>query len=88
MYMPDGVTPYVGDPRYLLKQLCKKTRNELGFDFLVGPEIEFFLFKNINDQIALCDTKSYCAAEDNLEIKRTMQSMVKKLRKYGIDIEK
>ena len=37
--------PFVGDPRYVLKQVIQKA-NDMGFDaFNVGPEAEFFLFQ-------------------------------------------
>jgi len=41
---PDGA-PYEGDPRYVLKQ-CLKRIEEKGYMFNVGPELEFFYFKN------------------------------------------
>ncbi len=45
IYNPDG-TPFEGDPRGILKRMLKEME-ELGFtDFNIGPEPEFFLFKN------------------------------------------
>jgi len=42
---PDG-TPYEGDPRYQLKRALKRAE-DMGFDhFYVGPELEFFYFRN------------------------------------------
>ena len=41
---PDG-TPYEGCPRHALKRNLKKA-TDLGYSFLVGPELEFFYFKN------------------------------------------
>ena len=41
---PDG-TPFEGDPRYILKKNLAYARN-LGYDFFVGPELEFFYFKD------------------------------------------
>ena len=41
---PDG-TPYEGDPRYVLKRNLKKAA-DLGYTMNVGPELEFFYFKN------------------------------------------
>ncbi len=41
---PDG-TPYEGDPRYVLKRMLQKT-TELGYTYYIGPELEFFYFKN------------------------------------------
>ncbi|MBQ7548402.1 MAG: type I glutamate--ammonia ligase [Clostridia bacterium] len=36
-------TPFIGDPRHVLKEAIKKA-DELGYKFNVGPELEFFLF--------------------------------------------
>ncbi|MCK6257103.1 type I glutamate--ammonia ligase [Fictibacillus sp. WQ 8-8] len=45
IYNPDG-TPFSGDPRGILKKVLKEME-DLGFtDFNIGPEPEFFLFKN------------------------------------------
>ncbi len=41
---PDG-SPFEGDPRYILKQNLKRAA-KLGFTFYVGPELEFFYFKD------------------------------------------
>lgn len=43
VYNPDG-TPFIGDPRYILKSALKKAA-DLGYVFNVGPECEFFLFE-------------------------------------------
>ena len=43
IYRPDG-TAYESDPRYVLKKVLSKTK-EMGYDFNVGPECEFFLFE-------------------------------------------
>lgn len=43
---PDG-SPYEGDPRYALKRNLKKAA-DMGFTFYVGPELEYFYFKNAN----------------------------------------
>ena len=47
IYMPDG-KPFEGDPRYILKKAIKEAE-EMGFNFNVGPELEFFLFKPRED---------------------------------------
>lgn len=41
---PDG-TAYEGDPRYIFKRLLNKI-SEKGYRFLVGPELEYFYFKD------------------------------------------
>ncbi len=44
VYMPDG-TPFIGDPRYILKKEVEKM-NEMGIETMyVGFEPEFYLFK-------------------------------------------
>ena len=40
-----GGQPFEGDPRYVLKRNLKKAA-DLGFTFYVGPELEFFYFKD------------------------------------------
>jgi len=41
---PDG-TPYEGDSRFVFKRLLRRV-GEKGFTFYVGPELEYFYFKN------------------------------------------
>ena len=41
---PDG-TPYEGDPRWALKRAMKKAAG-MGYTYYVGPELEYFYFKN------------------------------------------
>ncbi len=43
VYSPEGA-PYEGDPRRILKKQVAAAA-ELGYDFNVGPECEFFLFR-------------------------------------------
>ena len=44
IYEPDG-TPYDGDPRQVLKRQLQRA-SDLGFTFYVGPELEYFYFRN------------------------------------------
>lgn len=41
---PDG-TPYEADPRYILKRNLRKA-GEYGYSFFVGPELEYFYFRD------------------------------------------
>jgi len=43
VHLPDG-EPFVGDPRYVLRQQLERAR-ALGFEMRTGPEPEFFLFE-------------------------------------------
>jgi glutamine synthetase len=42
--MPDG-KPFEGDPRYILKRNLKRAA-DMGYTFYVGPELEYFYFKD------------------------------------------
>jgi glutamine synthetase len=53
---PDG-TPFEGDPRYVLKKQLRRAA-DLGFTFYVGPELEYFYFKSLEDPKFL-DQSSY-----------------------------
>ena len=48
---PDG-TPYDGDPRWVLKRSLEEAK-KLGFTFNVGPELEYFYFKDNKSTIPL-----------------------------------
>lgn len=43
IYTPEG-EPFEGDPRYVLKKVLAQAK-EMGYEFNVGPECEFFLFQ-------------------------------------------
>jgi glutamine synthetase len=80
-----GGTPYVGDPRYVLKRNLKKAQ-DLGYTFYVGPELEYFYFKNADgtetlDHGGYFDLTPLDVASDlRRETVLTLQSM-------GIDVE-
>jgi glutamine synthetase len=44
IHNPDG-TPFEGDPRYVLKQQLRRAADR-GFSFYVGPELEYFYFRD------------------------------------------
>jgi glutamine synthetase len=44
IWLPDG-TPFPGDPRNVLKRTMRRAA-DLGFTYYVGPELEFFYFRN------------------------------------------
>ena len=53
---PDG-TPYEGDPRYVFKRLLEKV-TEKGYTFYLGPELEYFYFKD-NKCTEILDSGGY-----------------------------
>jgi glutamine synthetase len=54
---PDG-SPYVGDPRYVLKRALKRAA-DLGFTFYVGPELEYFYFRDSTSTPETLDRGGY-----------------------------
>ena len=46
IYKPEG-QPFEGDPRFVLKQNLKRAA-DMGYTFYVGPELEYFYFKDSN----------------------------------------
>jgi len=53
IHKPDG-SPCEGDPRWVLKKTLKKA-TDMGYTFYVGPELEYFYFKNENSTEGLDD---------------------------------
>ena len=54
---PDG-TPYVGDPRYVLKRAFECAASK-GFTYYVGPELEFFYFRDSGTKPETLDRGGY-----------------------------
>lgn len=89
VHMPDG-TPFIGDPRYILKKEVKKM-NEMGIDDLyVGFEPEFYLFKlnsdgnvstNCSDKASYFDLSPFDGGED---IRREIALM---LERMGFEVQ-
>ncbi|MEN3185206.1 MAG: glutamine synthetase family protein [Atribacterota bacterium] len=81
---PDG-TPFAGDPRYILKSNLKKLAKK-GFKYYVGPELEFFYFKNEKEPIPLdqggyFDLTTLDAASD------LRRDTIRTLEEMGIRVE-
>lgn len=50
--------PFTGDPRLILKKMVHKA-SEMGYKFNVGPEVEFFIFKQVNGAYDFLDRGGY-----------------------------
>lgn len=55
--MQPGGGPYEKDPRYVLKKVLKKA-SDMGYTFYVGPELEYFYFKD-SDGTEILDKGGY-----------------------------
>ncbi|MFH0845773.1 MAG: glutamine synthetase family protein [Pseudomonadota bacterium] len=81
---PDG-TPYEGDPRYVFKRLLKKAADK-GYSFNVGPELEYFYFKN-NEGTEILDTGGYFDTRP-LDVGSTLRrETIFALQSMGIQVE-
>ncbi|MGE5893589.1 MAG: glutamine synthetase family protein [bacterium] len=84
IYSPDG-SPYKGDPRHILRQMIKKA-NTLGYEYNIGPELEFFLFRNDQSPLIPLDSGGYFdLATDEAHAIRS--EITAALELFGIDVE-
>jgi glutamine synthetase len=82
---PDG-EPYDGDPRHVLRRALERMKS-MGFDtFNVGPELEYFLFKNSQGTETL-DEGGYFAMTTMDAAGELRQETVRALESMGIPIE-
>ena len=82
---PDG-DPYEGDPRYVLRRALERMQS-MGFDtFNVGPELEYFLFKDDKGTETL-DEGGYFAMTTLDAASELRQETVRALEGVGIPIE-
>src|SRR3954468_20641751 len=82
---PDG-NPYDGDPRFVLRRALERMRT-LGFDtFNVGPELEYFLFRDDKGTETL-DEGGYFAMTTLDAASELRQETVRALEGMGIPIE-
>src|SRR6266702_2734572 len=82
---PDG-EPYEGDPRYVLRQALDRMR-ALGFDtFNIGPELEYFLFKD-NRGTETLDEGGYFAMTALDAATELRNETIRALESVGIGIE-
>ena len=63
--------PFAGDPRYVLKQNLERVAN-LGFVFYVGPELEYFYFRDANSASPLDQGEYFdqSSAADSTDLRR------------------
>jgi glutamine synthetase len=81
---PDG-TPYEADPRYVLKRNLSRLKDK-GYTFYVGPELEFFYFKNENST-ELLDTGGYFDLTTLDAASDLRRDTILALDAMGIDVE-
>ena len=89
VYNPDG-TPFVGDPRGVLRRVLKRA-NDMGFDtFNIGPELEFFLFETDEQGHATTKTRDEAGYFDLGPLdhgESTRREVCMNLEQMGFEIE-
>jgi len=84
LYTPDG-DPYEGDPRRVLRNQIEKLE-AAGRTFYVGPEPEFFLFKDARS-MELFDSTGYFDASLAGEAVALRRDVVRALESMGVPVE-
>jgi glutamine synthetase len=88
VYTPDG-EPFAGDPRFVLKRQLERAAS-MGLDYLVGPELEFFLFHRYPDgtltPLKPHDNAGYFDVSTDLA-HSVRRQMVDALQSMGIKVE-
>ncbi len=79
-------TPYEGDPRFILKKALKRAAG-MGFDsFMIGPELEFFYFKD-DKSTEVLDNGGYFDLTTLDTASDLRRETVLTLEKMGINVE-
>lgn len=82
-------TPFQGDPRYILKRIIAQAK-EMGYEFNVGPECEFFLFHTDDDGMPTTISHEQAGYFDMSPIdlgENARRDMVLTLEEMGFEIE-
>lgn len=83
---PDG-RPYAGDTRSVLRRVIDRA-NEGGLDYLVAPEVEFFLFPADADQVGLsADDPGTYFERGRGRIRQVELQIVAALERMGIAVD-
>jgi glutamine synthetase len=78
-------TPYAGDTRFVLRRAMERAK-KMGFSFFVGPEIEYFYFKN-DKKPEVIDEGSYFELIPNDLADTLRNKTVRILEEMGITME-
>lgn len=84
IYRPDG-SPFEGDPRFILKKTLKKAY-DMGFEYNVGPELEFFLFRKDSAGLKPMDNNGYFDLATD-EAHTIIRKITTALEFFGIEVE-
>ena len=80
VYTPQN-KPFLGDPRDVLRRACKRAA-DMGFDYKVGAELEFFLLEERNGEYKPVDYAGYFDSspfDKGFDVKRDILDFAKKM---------
>ena len=80
-----GGEPFEGDPRYILQRNVKKA-SDMGFTYYVGPELEYFYFKNSEGTEFLDHGGYFDMTTLDLAVDLRRQTVIQ-LEEMGISVE-
>lgn len=80
-----GGQPFEGDPRYALKKVLKRAA-KMGYTFYVGPELEFFYFKD-SQNTEFLDAGGYFDLTPLDEASDLRRDTVLTLEEMGVQVE-
>ena len=78
--------PFEGDPRYILKKNLEYIKKKFGFTYHIGPELEFFYFKN-NVKPEILDRGGYFDLIPRDEAIDLRRETVLALEEMGVEVE-
>ncbi len=82
---PDG-EPFPGDPRFVLKRNLQRAA-ELGYQFYVGPELEFFYFQDSSPEPKVLDQGGYFDLTPLDVAQEYRRTTINVLEQLGIPVE-
>lgn len=82
---PDG-QPYEGDPRYALRRMLAKATDK-GYTFYLGPELEYFYFRDDTTKLELIDRTGYFGVTPDSLCSELRRQTVTTLQCMGIEVE-
>ena len=86
VYLPDE-TPFGGDPRGVLKRALAQAK-KMGFDYLIGPEIEFFLLeREALPELEVHDRKGYFDLGVQSRAVMLCQETMRRMESFGVHCE-
>jgi len=90
IYGADGETPCPLDPRNVLKKAIQELKTEMGeaAEFIVSPELQFWVMKEKDGQLQVYDDGRYFSAPPNDKATELRQEIAVALSEIGIPTDK